>query len=83
MSTLIRMDTVDDDCIGFSVKFSKPKVNIRNILGDIRKRSNSKYEPIRRPATKPFLSSLSPISRTRFLLRVVVCHIPKFLNFGM
>ena len=27
------------------------------------------------------LSSLSRISRTRFLLRVVVCHIPKFSEF--
>ena len=32
------------------------------------------------PEPKTFLSSLSPISGTRFLLRVVVCHIPKIWN---
>ena len=32
--------------------FSKPKVNFRNLLGDVRKRSNSEYEPIRRPELK-------------------------------
>jgi hypothetical protein len=74
------MDTVDG--IWFRETFSKPKVNIRNILGDIRKGSNREYEPIGRPEPKPFLSSLSQISRTRFLLRVVVCHIPKFFQIS-